>query len=71
MAPAVHRANLRPRTAHLYSWLLGKHITPYLGGVELGRLDPPMIREWRRDCSATAFRSASLRRRTGCCERCS
>jgi integrase len=27
--------------------LLGKHITPYLGGVDLGRLDTPMIREWR------------------------
>jgi integrase len=41
------RPNLRPRTVDLYTWLLGKHITPYLGGVQLGRLDTPMIREWR------------------------
>jgi integrase len=32
---------------HLYAWLLGKHITPYLGGVSLSKLDTPMIREWR------------------------
>ncbi|GIG89201.1 tyrosine-type recombinase/integrase [Plantactinospora endophytica] len=43
------RANLRPRTIHLYGWLLGKHIAPYLGGVELGRLDTPLIREWRAE----------------------
>ncbi|MCW3813744.1 tyrosine-type recombinase/integrase [Micromonospora sp. DR5-3] len=41
------RPNLRPRTIHLYGWLLDKHIVPHLGGVELGRLDTPMIREWR------------------------
>ncbi|WFE25764.1 tyrosine-type recombinase/integrase [Solwaraspora sp. WMMD791] len=41
------RPNLRPRTVHLYGWLLGRHIMPYLGGVELGRLDTPMVREWR------------------------
>ena len=28
-------------------WLCGKHIDPYLGGVPLGRLTTPMIREWR------------------------
>ena len=42
----THRPRLRPRTVALYHWLLGKHITPYLGGVELGRLDTPMI--WER-----------------------
>lgn len=43
----AQRPGLRPRTVALYRWLLGKHITPYLGGVELNRLDTPMIREWR------------------------
>ncbi|MGW0434669.1 tyrosine-type recombinase/integrase [Micromonospora sp. NPDC003197] len=41
------RPNLRPRTVHLYGWLLDKHVIPYLGGVELGRLDTPMVRDWR------------------------
>jgi integrase len=43
----AERPNLRPRTVHLYTWTLGKHVTPYLGGVPLNRLDTPMIREWR------------------------
>ncbi|GAA4453069.1 tyrosine-type recombinase/integrase [Phytohabitans houttuyneae] len=42
-----HRPNLRPRTVALYTWLLGRYVTPYLGGVPLGRLDTPMVREWR------------------------
>ncbi len=29
------------------TWLCGKHINPYLGGVPLGRLSTPMVREWR------------------------
>ena len=43
----AQRPNLRPRTVQLYTWLLRKHITPYLGTVPLGRLDTPMVREWR------------------------
>lgn len=43
----TQRPNLRPRTVQLYTWLLRKHITPYLGAVPLGRLDTPMVREWR------------------------
>ncbi|WP_243715422.1 site-specific integrase [Micromonospora sp. KC207] len=43
------RPNLRPRTVHLYGWLLEKHIVPYLGGTELGRLDTPMVRDWRAE----------------------
>src|SRR5690606_17756524 len=31
----AQRPNLRPRTVELYTWLLGKHIAPYLGGVPL------------------------------------
>jgi integrase len=43
----AHRPRLRPRTVHLYTWLLGKYVTPNLGGVQLGRLDTAMVREWR------------------------
>lgn len=43
----AQRPGLRPRTVHLYTWILRKHITPYLGDVEIGRLTTPMIREWR------------------------
>jgi hypothetical protein len=43
----TQRPRLRPRTTDLYRWLLGKHITPYLGAVHVGKLSTPMIREWR------------------------
>jgi hypothetical protein len=41
------RPGLRPRTVELYHWLLRRHITPYLGNTELGRLNTQMIRAWR------------------------
>lgn len=40
------RQTLRPRTRELYAWLLRKHIAPHLGGVSLGKLSTPMIRQW-------------------------
>ncbi len=43
----AQRPNLRPRTVHLYTWILRKHVTPYLGGVQLARIDPAMVRDWR------------------------
>ncbi|MFG1861915.1 tyrosine-type recombinase/integrase [Microbispora bryophytorum] len=43
------RPCLRPRTVDLYTWLLKKHITPYLGGVQLGKLSTALIRQWRAD----------------------
>jgi len=43
----TERPNLRPRTVQLYTWTLGKHITPYLGDMPLNRLDTPTVREWR------------------------
>jgi integrase len=43
----AERPGLRPRTADLYRWLLGNHITPYLGGVPLSKLSTRLIREWR------------------------
>ena len=43
------RPGLRPRTADLYRWLLGKHVAPYVGSVPLSRLSTPLIREWRAE----------------------
>lgn len=43
----VQRPGLRPRTMDLYRSLLRRHINPTLGDVSLGKLDTPLIREWR------------------------
>lgn len=43
----AQRPRLRPRTIQLYTWTLGKHVTPHLGGMPLNRIDTPMIRDWR------------------------
>ena len=43
----AQRPGLRPRSADNYRWLLKKHIAPRLGGVPVGKLSTPMIREWR------------------------
>ncbi|MEV6895916.1 tyrosine-type recombinase/integrase [Amycolatopsis sp. NPDC051372] len=45
----TERPGLRPRTVELYKWLLRKHIDPGLGGVELGKLSPALVRQWRSD----------------------
>jgi hypothetical protein len=31
----------------LYRWLLKKHIQPHVDGVELGKLSPAVVRQWR------------------------
>jgi integrase len=41
------RPGLRPRTVELYRWLLRRHVTPWLGDVPLGKIDTPLVREWR------------------------
>ena len=46
------RPALRPRTVDLYRWLLNKHVTPYLGAAQLGKLSTAMIRQWRADLLA-------------------
>jgi integrase len=45
----AERPGLRTRTVELYRWLLRKHINPYLGDVELGKLRTPLIRQWRAE----------------------
>jgi integrase len=41
------RAGLRPATVEIYRRLLRRHIDPWIGGVPLGKIDTPLIREWR------------------------
>jgi integrase len=55
----TERPNLRPRTVELYRWLLRKHIAPYLGDAQLGKLSAAIIRQWRAD-RLTAGVSASV-----------
>ncbi|GAA4143218.1 N-terminal phage integrase SAM-like domain-containing protein [Actinomadura keratinilytica] len=43
----TERPNLRPRTVEIHSGLLRRHIAPYLGNVELGKIDTASVREWR------------------------
>lgn len=43
----TERPGLRPRSADNYRWLLKKHVDPYLGGMPVGKLSTPMVREWR------------------------
>lgn len=43
----AQRVGLRPRTADLYRWLLGKHITPHFGNVPIGKITTQAVRQWR------------------------
>lgn len=43
----AQRPNLRPSTIGLYTSLFNRHIVPHIGGVPIGRLTTPMVREWR------------------------
>src|SRR5882672_3155047 len=43
------RPGLRPRTAQMYRWVLGRYLTPTFGKVHLVDVDPAMVRKWRRD----------------------
>jgi integrase len=43
----AQRPGLRPRTIEIYRGLLRRHVGPHLGNVALGKIDTPMIRDWR------------------------
>jgi hypothetical protein len=55
----AERAGLRPPPVELYGWLLRRHITPWLGGVPLGKIDAPLVRPWRAKLLAQGV-SASM-----------
>jgi integrase len=43
----AQRANLRARTIELYTWLLARHIRPYLGDMPISKITPELVRDWR------------------------
>jgi hypothetical protein len=47
------RANLRPKTVELYAWLLERHIVPFMGRVEVGKVTTQMVRTWRAELLAS------------------
>ncbi len=53
------RPNLRPRTIELYTWLLAKHISPYLGKASIGKISPEMVREWRASLLANGVSASA------------
>jgi hypothetical protein len=48
-AQEAHRAGPRPRTADLYRWLPGKHITPHFGDLPTGKITTQAVRQWRAE----------------------
>lgn len=42
----AQRPLLRPRTRELYQGLLGNHILPALGDIELAKISPSEVRPW-------------------------
>ncbi|MEV4159134.1 tyrosine-type recombinase/integrase [Nonomuraea dietziae] len=47
------RPGLRPKTIEGYTYLLGKHIVPALGGVQVGKITTQMVRRWRAELLAS------------------
>ncbi|TCN25893.1 integrase [Kribbella orskensis] len=45
----INQRDLRPRTADLYRWLYGRYLAKGFGIVDLVKITPAMIRQWRRD----------------------
>ena len=43
----AQRPGLRSRTIEIYRGLLRRHVALHLGNVPLGKIDTPMIRDWR------------------------
>jgi integrase len=44
-----NRADLRPRTRELYSWLLHKHLLPTFAGYPVNKLRPADVRAWHSE----------------------
>lgn len=42
------RPNLRPKTVQLYNYLLRHHLQPTFGKREIGSLNEPLVRHWRK-----------------------
>ena len=66
----AERPGLRPRTVELYRWLLRRHIVPWLGGVPLGKIDTPLVREWRAKLLAEGVSVSTTAKSYRFCGRC-
>ena len=64
------RPGLRPKTIELYTWLLPRCILPTLGGLDVGKITPQMVRSWRAGLLASGYPSRRRPRHTGCCGPC-
>ena len=53
------RPNLRPRTRELYDGQLRNHLLPTLGGTELGKITPVVVRAWHGKLSNSETISAT------------
>lgn len=53
------RPNLRPRTRELYDGQLRNHLLPTLGGTELGKITPAVVRAWHGKLSNSETISAT------------
>jgi integrase len=58
------RTDLRPRTRELYDYLLGRHILPYMGQLELSAITPSIVRRWFADLSSDDGPGAATAART-------
>jgi integrase len=45
----INQRDLQPRTADLYRWLYGRYLAKAFGKVDLVKITPAMIRQWRHD----------------------
>jgi|BarGraNGADG00212_1021973.scaffolds.fasta_scaffold03898_4 hypothetical protein len=61
------RGGLSARTVRFYEGLLRLHVVPVLGGRDIRRLTPPMVRSWRQGLIDGGWAQARWRRRTGSC----
>jgi hypothetical protein len=49
----TERGGLSERTVRFYDGLLRLHVAPVLGGRDIRRLTPPMVRSWRQGALLT------------------
>jgi integrase len=58
----IHAAALAPKTAALYAGLYDRHVSPYLGALELRELTPETIGRWQADRLAAGAPVESVRK---------
>lgn len=54
------RPGLRPKTIELYDYLLRKHLTPVVGPMAIGDIQPGHIRRWRKTLTGAEVSDVTL-----------